>query len=89
MLKIFSFEHYCVITILHTLKGLTHNAVSRLRHTWERIPEKYNKLLSDLQVFFNIKKKLYLNVFFILIKNVIDLGYNGSIAELQPISKPY
>jgi len=29
--------------------GLTHNAVSRLKHTWERIPEKYNKLLTDLQ----------------------------------------
>merc|ERR550519_1449793 len=28
--------------------GLTHTAVARLKQTWERVPEKYKKLLSDL-----------------------------------------
>ena len=26
-----------------------HNAVLRLRNTWDRVPEKYSKLLDDLQ----------------------------------------
>jgi len=29
--------------------GLMHNAVLRLRNTWDRVPEKYSKLLDDLQ----------------------------------------
>ncbi len=31
------------------LLGLMHNAVLRLRNTWDRVPEKYSKLLDDLQ----------------------------------------
>ena len=30
--------------------GLDHPAVSRLKQTWDRVPDKYKKLLSDLQL---------------------------------------
>jgi len=32
------------------VSGLNHTAVSRLKQTWERVPEKYSKLLSDLNL---------------------------------------
>jgi len=32
------------------VSGLNHTAVSRLKQTWERVPEKYSKLLSDLNM---------------------------------------
>jgi len=32
------------------VSGLNHTAVSRLKLTWERVPEKYSKLLSDLNL---------------------------------------
>ncbi|OWR43078.1 rap guanine nucleotide exchange factor 2 [Danaus plexippus] len=32
------------------ISGLGHGAVSRLRMTWEKLPTKYNKLFSDLQM---------------------------------------